>query len=239
MKRERKNLKERCTITAFLGLLLLSFSAVANTINWSPGFLWATQAKPAPNPNAVKLPGKASDIDVKNGVVFVIGSNRIAGGYGVWKLVNAGWVPVSGAGVRLAVDNAGTPWVINESGIIQHQVGLGWITIPAEKKAIDIAIDSSGLPWIVFEDGNARVWRDMKMSAPMGTANAWRITSLRGGQMFITTTAKKGYIAIFGSDGSAGASGLAAGYLENALDPTDGMQWAIDADFSIWKVKAK
>jgi hypothetical protein len=86
---------------------------------------------------------------------------------------------------------------------------------------------------------------------PDGPKNALRLTALPEGLMFITTATKKDYIALYQGDAPNVACGgpegprpyrdciFAAGYIENVIDTADGTQWAIDADFSIWKIKAK
>ncbi len=221
----------------------------------------APNPNPAPNPSAVKLPGTARDIDAKNGVVYVIGSNAVPGGYGLWKLVNAGWVQIPpGGGVRVAVEPAGTPWVIDTSGVVKRLVGASWMPVATEKKAVDIAFDKSGKLWVVLEDGRVMNSWDLKTfkEQPEGPKNALRLTALPDGLMLITTATKKEQIALFQSDPPtpitcAGPGGvprplrdcisltysLAAGYIENVFDPADKTQWAIDSSLSIWKIKAK
>lgn len=210
----------------------------------------APNPNPAPNPSAVKLPGTARDIDAKNGVVYVIGSNAVPGGYGLWKLVNAGWVQVPpGGGVRVAVEPAGTPWVIDNSGVVKRLAGANWIPVATEKKAVDIAFDKSGKLWIILEDGRVMNSWDLKTFKEQldGPKNALRLTALPGGEMFITTATKKEYAAYYQSDplpiasssGKYADSIFAAGYIENVMDTADGTQWAIDSSLSIWKIKAK
>ena len=217
----------------------------------------APNPNPAPNPSAVKLPGTARDIDAKNGVVYVIGSNAVPGGYGLWKLVNAGWVQVPpGGGVRVAVTPEGIPWVIDNAGVVKRLVGANWTPVATERKAVDIAFDKGGKLWIILEDGRVMNSWDLKTFKEQfdGPKNALRITALPEGLMFITTATKKDYIALFQSDppnvacgGPGGPRPLrecvfgisAAGYIENVFDTGDGTQWAIDSSLSIWKIKAK
>lgn len=210
--------------------------------------------KAPPTLNATKLPGKARDIDAKNGVVYVIGSNAVPGGYGLWKLVNAGWVQVPpGGGIRVAVEPAGTPWVIDNAGVVKRLVGANWMPVATEKKAVDLAFDKGGKLWIILEDGRVMNSRDLKTfkEQPDGSKDALRLTALPGDLMFITTATKKDYVALYQGDppnvGCGGPGGprpyrdciFAPGYIENVIDTADGTQWAIDSDFSIWKIKAK
>ena len=216
----------------------------------------APNPNPAPNPSAVKLPGTARDIDAKNGVVYVIGSNAVSGGYGLWKLVNAGWVQVPpGGGVRVAVTPAGIPWVVDSAGVVKQLVGANWSPVATEKKAIDLAFDKQGYLWVVLEDGRVMNSWDLKtFKEELGSPkNALRLTALTYGYMLVTTATKKDHVALYQSDpptfACAGPGGvlrstreclsIAAGYVENVFDTADGTQWAIDSSLAIWKIKAK
>ncbi len=216
----------------------------------------APNPNPAPNPSAVKLPGTARDIDAKNGVVYVIGSNAVAGGYGLWKLVNAGWVQVPpGGGVRVAVTPAGIPWVVDSAGVVKQLVGANWMPVATEKKAVDLAFDKSGKLWVILEDGRVMNSWDMKTfkEEPDSPKNALRLMALTYDLMLITTAAKKDYVELYQGDvptiACAGPGSvplplrdclsIAAGYIENVFDTADGTQWAIDSSLAVWKIKAK
>ncbi len=65
------------------------------------------------------LPGKATDIGAGGGQVFVIGTDRVPGGYGIYRFNGAnGWDRVPGGAVRIAADRQGNPWVVNDRGEI-------------------------------------------------------------------------------------------------------------------------
>jgi hypothetical protein len=255
------NLRYLCQGTTNPTATISCFQNEIRTHNDFPRALTACKAKPAsnppaPNPSAVKLPGTARDIDAKNGVVYVIGSNAVPGGYGLWKLVNAGWVQVPpGGGVRVAVTPAGIPWVIDNAGVVKRLAGATWMPVATEKKAIDLAFDTGGRLWVILEDGRVMGSWDLKtFKEEIGSPkNAWRIMALPDVLMLITTAAKKDYVALFQSDppnvSCAGPGSvplplrecfsIAAGYIENAFDTADKTQWAIDSSFAIWKIKAK
>ncbi len=261
------NMRNLCQGTTNASATVSCFQNEIRTHNdWSRG-INACKAKPAsnsptpnpnpaPNPSAVKLPGTARDIDAKNGVVYVIGSNAVPGGYGLWKLVNAGWVQVPpGGGVRVAVTPAGIPWVVDSAGVVKQLVGANWSPVATEKKAVDLAFDKSGKLWVVLEDGRVMNSWDMKtFKEEHGSPkNALRLTALTYELMLITTTTKKDYVALYQSDPPnmvcAGPGGvlrstrdclsIAAGYIENVFDTADGTQWAIDSSLAIWKINAK
>jgi tectonin-like protein len=65
-----------------------------------------------------KLPGSATDIGAGGGAVWVLGTNAVDGGYGVWRWNGSDWSSVDGAAVHIAVDSKGHPWVVNSSHTI-------------------------------------------------------------------------------------------------------------------------
>src|SRR5690349_5036369 len=68
-----------------------------------------------------QLPGKATDIGVgADGSVYITGTTTISqtGGYSISKWTDNGWLEIPGAAIRIAVDTAGDPWVVNKSNLI-------------------------------------------------------------------------------------------------------------------------
>ena len=62
------------------------------------------------------LSGRAYDVGVSfDDDLWVIGTNRVGGGWGIYHWVNNTWVNVPGGAVRIAVGPTG-PWVVNEYG---------------------------------------------------------------------------------------------------------------------------
>jgi hypothetical protein len=107
-----------------------------------------------------QLSGKARDIGAGGGEVWIIGTDRQSGGYGVWRWTRYGWEPARGAGVRIAVDGRGTPWVVNERSDIYVRRGTTWTKLPG--KARDIGASGDGQAWAIGTDrteGGYRVWR--------------------------------------------------------------------------------
>ena len=73
------------------------------------------------NGNYILLPGFARDIGVgADGSVWMIATNRVPGGYGIykWNVSRSDWDPVPGGAVRIAVDPDGNAWVVNDAGFI-------------------------------------------------------------------------------------------------------------------------
>jgi hypothetical protein len=66
----------------------------------------------------VQVPGEARDIGAGGGEIYVLGSNRQPGGFGIWRLDRGKWTSVQGGAYRIAVDTTGAPWVTQEDGRI-------------------------------------------------------------------------------------------------------------------------
>jgi len=84
-----------------------------------------------------RLSGAAWDIGVgSNGKVWVIGTNKEAGGYGIYRRDGNKWTKIGGSAVKIAVNGAGNAWVVNKYGNIYEFDGDKWHHRPG--KAIDI-----------------------------------------------------------------------------------------------------
>ena len=77
----------------------------------------ATLAAPASSSPAFSIrPGTARDIAVgANGAVWAVGTNPVAGGFGIYEWTGDGWLGVPGGAVTIAVAQNGSPWVINSA----------------------------------------------------------------------------------------------------------------------------
>ena len=102
---------------------------------------------PPPAPFA-RQPGAGTDISVgANGSVWVVGTNRVPDGYGVYRWDGTGWAGLPGGAVTIAVDPSGDPWVTNSAGQIYHWTGAAWILYPGT--ASDVAVGANGSVWVV------------------------------------------------------------------------------------------
>ena len=75
------------------------------------------------------MPGRAKDIAVGGGAVWVIGTNSEGGGYGIyrWNSSKNNWDKIPGSAVRIAVDHSnGYAWVVNNKDVIYKYTGSGW-----------------------------------------------------------------------------------------------------------------
>ena len=88
------------------------------------------------------MPGLANDITIGgDGAAWVIGTDRENGGYGIHKWTGTNWVKFAGGAVRIASDNYGTPWVVNDADQIFRYNGQGWDLMPGAAKDIGIGAD--------------------------------------------------------------------------------------------------
>ncbi|MBL7851678.1 MAG: hypothetical protein JNN04_12310 [Cyclobacteriaceae bacterium] len=98
-----------------------------------------------------KLPGKAIDIAIGGGRVWVIGTNPVGNGdYGIFSWNGKGWDQAKGGGIRIGVDQNGNPWITNfVKEIYEFTSPTNFIKRPGQ--ANDIAI-GSGKVWVIGND---------------------------------------------------------------------------------------
>jgi len=96
--------------------------------------------------NWTQLPGYGNDISVgADGSVFITDTTTVSatGGYAILKWNGTGWSTFAGAGVRLAVDPTGKPWVVNKSHLIYKYNGPLYQALPGTATDIGIGADGS------------------------------------------------------------------------------------------------
>jgi len=84
----------------------------------------------------IEKTGSATDIGGGSNQIWVIGTNPLPGGYGIYRLKGGRWDPVTGSGVRIDVDSRGAAWVVNASGEIYHWEGSAFDKLPGNAKDI-------------------------------------------------------------------------------------------------------
>jgi len=95
-----------------------------------------------------QLPGLGTDIAIgAEGSAWVIGTNPVQGGFGIYRWDGGNWIGVDGGAVRIAVGPDGTPWVVNDAGQIYHRSGSSWQLLPGAAK--DVAVGADGTVWVV------------------------------------------------------------------------------------------
>ena len=102
-----------------------------------------------------QIPGSASDIGIgAEGSVFAVSTQiaTITGGYAIIKWNGLGWdtMPYS-AGVRIAVDPHGVPWVVNLSNLAYQYGGYLWNQVPG-LAAYDVTIGGDGSVYVSGAD---------------------------------------------------------------------------------------
>jgi hypothetical protein len=97
-----------------------------------------------------EMPGRASDIGIGGGEVWIVGTQPQPGGFDIQRWNGAAWSRVDGAAVRIAVGPRGEPWVVNAEGRIFRRVDNRWAEVPG--RARDIAVSSTGVAWVIGTD---------------------------------------------------------------------------------------
>lgn len=115
--------------------VLRAFPSIGDvSVDVSGGWVWQA------------TPGSASAIAAgADGSVWSLATAHVNGGHMVQKWNGTGWVTQTGSAVRIAVDAAGWPWVVNDSGTIFHLTSAGWQQIAGA--ASDIACGPDGSVW--------------------------------------------------------------------------------------------
>jgi len=112
-----------------------------------------------------QLPGSANDIGIgSDGSVWVVGTNSVPGGYGIWNY-NArsnSWSSIDGGAIRIAVDRSGNPWVVNNQNNIFRRNRNSWVQLTGSAWDIGCGAGNNRSVWIVGTNsvpGGYGVWR--------------------------------------------------------------------------------
>ncbi len=94
------------------------------------------------------LPGLATDIGIgADGTVYIIGTDVVPGGYGIYRWNGSNWDKIPGGAVKVDVSPQGTPWVVNNVGNIFRGNGSGGFEV-LPGLATDIGIGADGTVYI-------------------------------------------------------------------------------------------
>ncbi len=92
--------------------------------------------------------GGAADVGVgANRSVWVIGTNSLPGGFGIYHWNGSGWGRVPGEATMITVGPHGDALVANSSGRIYHWNGGGWGLLPGG--ATDVGVGANGSVWVI------------------------------------------------------------------------------------------
>ena len=188
-------------------------------------------------PTWQQLPGLATDIGVgRDGSVWIIGTNPVPGGFGIFHWNGSAWDSVNGGAVRIAVAPNGEPWVVNNAGnIFRSTDGKGgWQQLPGV--ATDIGVGSDGSAWIIGTSGSNPAGNGIDTEgnriavAPDGSP--WMVNN--AGKIFRSTDGKGGWQQLPGvaTDIAVGSNGL--GWIIGT-NPVPGGFGIFDWDGSAWR----
>ena len=95
------------------------------------------------------VPGAAVDIGVgADNTAWVIGTNSVGGGKGIYKWTGGTWQTIAGGALRIAVNPTGRAWVINSYDQVYEWNGSGW-NYTSAVTGKDVAISSGGTVFIL------------------------------------------------------------------------------------------
>ncbi len=145
----------------------------------------------------VLLPGSvATDIAVGlDGSLWALSGLPVVGGYALFHLTAFGWRPAFAAGIALAVDAHGLPWLVDAAGSLLHYTGTDWRVVRAGLH--DVAVTADGALWALAKesgtDGRAVLHRPAPSEAEESpewvedATRAERITVAPDGTPWIVT----------------------------------------------------
>ena len=172
-------------------------------------------ASNGPSPSSegwTTLTGAAMDIGANGkGAIWVIGTNSVQGGYGIYQWVNGNWQNVPGSALRVSVDPDGSAWVVNNTGNIFHSSVIpSRAAVPTcddarrplqhcapsgpapqvqwtaqSGAATDIAVGANGDVWVIGTDRSGNDYGIYKAVFAPGTRNVSSWQKVDGGAVRI------------------------------------------------------
>jgi streptogramin lyase len=177
--------------------------------------------------------GAARDVGVgADGSVWVIGTNAVPGGYGIYRRANNTWTNIPGGAERIAVDPQGNAWVVNSTNNIFRFEGSRWVQTTGGAR--DIGVGANGTVWVIgtnAEAGGYGIYRSTDKGAN------W--TKIPGSAVRVSVDAKgNGWVVnnannIFRFDGSKWVQ--LAGAATDVGIGADGAAWVIGTDSGIYR----
>jgi len=109
-----------------------------------------------------QVPGEASAIAIgPEGAVWTVGTDRESGGFGIYRWDGAQFRKAPGiAGVRIAVDARGNPWVVDSFNNVRRWSASAWQNLPGWGK--DVATGADGSVWSVGLEGGLWQFRGQR-----------------------------------------------------------------------------
>ena len=142
------------------------------------------------------VPGAAVDVGTgANNVTWVIGTNNVGGGKGIYRWTGGNWQNIAGGALRIAVNPSGNAWVINSYDHVFEWKGSSWNYISAVTGK-DIAISPGGTIFVMqpsklfSKKPSDTTWSSM--DGPSGKIML-RISADLNGNPYVITTENKLY----------------------------------------------
>jgi hypothetical protein len=106
-----------------------------------------------------KVPGKAKDIAIGGGKVWIIGTNPEKNSdFGIYRWYGNYWHKYEGGGLNIAVDANGIPWVTNSQKNI-YRLNKDSVFEPVAGKGLDIGC-GGGATWVIGTDNSPLKWNE-------------------------------------------------------------------------------
>ncbi len=157
-----------------------------------------------------------------DGAVWAIGTNPMAGGYGIYQRSSDGWNAEPGGAVSIAIDPAGNPWITNSAHQIFHWSGKAWTGVAGG--GTDISVGSDGAVWLIGTNsvaGGYGIYHRVGNGWTAVAGGAFTIAVDPAGNPWITNSAHQ----IFHWSGKAW-TGVAGGGTDISVG-SDGAVWLI------------
>lgn len=104
-----------------------------------------------------------------------------------WEPLSSSWRDISfqGRAKRVALDDAGRPWVIGADDRISHLTDKGWQSLPGGAR--DIAVGGNGAAVIADLEGKVRTWNatDKRWEVAAGVLEAVAVAATPGGKPWV------------------------------------------------------
>lgn len=95
----------------------------------------------------------ATDIAVGgDGSLWALSGVAVVGGYALFHLTAFGWRPALAAGIALAVDAHGLPWLVDAAGSLLHFNGTDWRVV--RDGLHDVAVTADGAVWALAKESS-------------------------------------------------------------------------------------
>lgn len=122
-----------------------------------------------------RVPGKAFQVAIGGEQVWVLGTNHSKDGYDVYRYARGSWEKVAGAGVAIAADPDGVPWVCTEDNSIRRRLQDKWESMPGKATQVGIGGESVWALGVNATSGGHGIYRWARGEWEQNSGGAKRI----------------------------------------------------------------